>query len=296
VISGSTIDAPEEPTRANYIFIGWFTDNGTFAKRWDFATQTVTADITLYGKWVLIFTVTFDSNGGSAVEPETVTEGSMATRPALPIKFDFGFAGWYTDNTTFADKWDFATRKVASDITLYAKWVDFYEIVGVRWAEYNVNAFRTFATNPEDSGMFYQWNRSTAWPATGDVVGWDATNATGDSWESANDPCPAGWRLPTQEEQATLLDTDNVINEWTSLNSVNGHRFTDKVSGASIFFPAAGSRSGIDGTHYNVSINGFYWSSSQLSAIAAFSLNFTNGTISRGHYRYSGFSVRCVRQ
>jgi len=37
----------------------------------------------------------------------------------------------------------------------------------------------SFATNPEDPGMFYQWNRKTGWPATGSVTGWNNTTPVG---------------------------------------------------------------------------------------------------------------------
>jgi len=42
---------PENPEREGYGFSGWFTDNGTFAKKWDFKTDIVTQDTTLYAKW-----------------------------------------------------------------------------------------------------------------------------------------------------------------------------------------------------------------------------------------------------
>ncbi|MCL2562303.1 MAG: InlB B-repeat-containing protein [Rikenellaceae bacterium] len=47
----STIGEPEEPFRANHTFAGWFIDYEAFAEQWDFETQTVTEDVTLYAKW-----------------------------------------------------------------------------------------------------------------------------------------------------------------------------------------------------------------------------------------------------
>ena len=46
-----TIDAPEQPTRAGYYFDGWFADEA-LTTEWDFATDVVTEDVTLYAKWV----------------------------------------------------------------------------------------------------------------------------------------------------------------------------------------------------------------------------------------------------
>ncbi len=97
-------------------------------------------------------------------------------------------------------------------------------INGVRWAECNVAGFGVFAAKPEDPGMFYQWNRKTAWPATGTVSGWDSSNPAGNEWSAINDPSPSGWRLPTKEEQATLFNADKVSVLWTTLNGVDAYR------------------------------------------------------------------------
>lgn len=67
--------------------------------------------------------VTFESNGGSAVESQTVEEGNTVTEPAKPTKKDFVFAGWYKD-AALTKAWDFDTDKVSGPMTLYAKWVE----------------------------------------------------------------------------------------------------------------------------------------------------------------------------
>ena len=123
VEKGSLAAKPEDPTKADHTFAGWYTDNGTFAVAWDFAGDTVISDITLYAKWEAIeYTVVFESNGGSAVASQSVALGALVTKPGDPTKAGHTFAGWYTDNGTFAAAWDFAGAAVTSDITLYAKW------------------------------------------------------------------------------------------------------------------------------------------------------------------------------
>jgi len=172
-------------------------------------------------------------------------------------------------------------------------------INGVVWAECNVDATGTFAAKPEDYGMFYQWNRSKAWSATGaTVTGWDSTAPSGDTWDTANDPCPSGWRVPTKDEQATLFNPAYVTNVWTAVNGVNGQRFTDNVSGASIFLPAAGERD-LTGALTDAGIIGRYVSSSpRMSTEDVYILYFQINSAGTSEYflRNCGYSVRCVRQ
>ncbi|MDR0547779.1 MAG: leucine-rich repeat domain-containing protein [Dysgonamonadaceae bacterium] len=112
-------------------------------------------------------------------------------------------------------------------------------INGVRWATRNVDAPGTFAASPTSKGKIYQWNNKKAWAATGAVTGQNYSTApapVGSFWIKANDPSPKDWRVPTLNEIKSLLNTDRVKNEWTTLNGVSGRRFTDKTTGASIFF------------------------------------------------------------
>lgn len=75
-------------------------------------TVTVTAKI---------YTVTFDSQGGSTVDAQTVTEGGMAVKPDDPTRNGYTFGGWYTE-AECTTEYDFDTP-VTADIPLYAKWI-----------------------------------------------------------------------------------------------------------------------------------------------------------------------------
>ena len=169
-------------------------------------------------------------------------------------------------------------------------------INGVVWATRNVDAFGTFAATPESPGMFYLWNRSKAWSATGTVTGWDSSTPTGTTWEKVNDPSPAGWRVPTREELQTLSDTDKVTRLWTTQNGVNGYKFTDNTTGTSIFLPAAGLRNDSDGALLDVGSVGYYWSSTQYNSLFAYYLDFSSSYADWGYgaYRGNGLSVRPV--
>lgn len=71
----------------------------------------------------IIYTVSFDTNGGSAIESVKVTNGKYASQPADPTKPDSVFIGWYTD-ADLKTPYTFSSSAITSDITLYARWVD----------------------------------------------------------------------------------------------------------------------------------------------------------------------------
>ncbi len=121
VKKGGTITLPAEPTKTDFAFGGWFTDDNTFKNQFD-ATTSINADITLYAKWdVPDYTVTFDSKGGSEVKAVNVKKGGTITLPAEPTKTDFAFGGWFTDDNTFKNQFD-AKTSITANLTLYAKW------------------------------------------------------------------------------------------------------------------------------------------------------------------------------
>jgi uncharacterized repeat protein (TIGR02543 family) len=68
------------------------------------------------------YTVTFDSQGGSAVASQTVAHGGKVTEPTAPTRTSYTFGGWYKESGC-TNAWDFDTDTVTSDVTLYAKWM-----------------------------------------------------------------------------------------------------------------------------------------------------------------------------
>ncbi|MGI6375415.1 MAG: InlB B-repeat-containing protein [Anaerolineae bacterium] len=123
VVDGELATEPTPaPTRTGHTFDGWFTDNTTYTIEWDFATDAVAVDITLYAKWTpLSYTVTFDAQGGSAVAPQTVDHGGYASEPTAPTWTGHTFGGWFKD-AACTTPWLFAHDTVTGDVTLYAKW------------------------------------------------------------------------------------------------------------------------------------------------------------------------------
>ena len=112
---------PVQPIKDGFSFAGWYSDSA-LTNLWNFTTSKVTSDITLYAKWVPIeWTITFDTNGGSAIEKQKVNMYDFISEPSTPIKNGYTFAGWYSDSA-LTNPWNFTTSKVTSDMTLYAKW------------------------------------------------------------------------------------------------------------------------------------------------------------------------------
>ena len=153
---GETIRKPEDPTRKGYRLVGWYKDID-MQEVWDFDTDTVQGNMTLYAKWeeapggdglpggslwvlwlllglllaavlvVLLLmltrkTVRFETNCKTKIPQQKVRKGGYVQRPAEPSKNGRTFAGWFYD-PDFEERWDFENDKVQENLTLYAKWI-----------------------------------------------------------------------------------------------------------------------------------------------------------------------------
>ena len=70
-----------------------------------------------------MLSVSFDSNGGSAVESIKTLEGQQIVAPIEPEKEGYIFDGWYSDST-LTTPFDFNSTNIDNNIKLYAKWVE----------------------------------------------------------------------------------------------------------------------------------------------------------------------------
>lgn len=138
VVEGYAIEKPADPSKATYVFKGWYTQKSG-GSAYDFSAP-VYGDVTLYARWEMdpvwmalligmmnnqnkqetTYTVSFESNGGTPVTSQTVKQGETAVMPVDPDKSGFAFGGWYADAALMV-VYDF-TAAVNSDMVLYAKW------------------------------------------------------------------------------------------------------------------------------------------------------------------------------
>lgn len=81
------------------------------------------------------YTVIYNTNGGSAVDSATVSEGHKLTAPNAPAKDGYTFHGWYKD-AVFTNSWNFDTDTVTGNTTLYAKWAETAKLYGISGTVY----------------------------------------------------------------------------------------------------------------------------------------------------------------
>ncbi len=119
------VKIPEKPVREGYIFIGWYDASGNRVDGTDEKPVTtlsdITEDMTITAKWTKQSTITFDSKGGTEIEPITTETGEI-TLPDNPVKAGYSFMGWYTDE---AYTTPFDEKNISDSMTVYAKWSEY---------------------------------------------------------------------------------------------------------------------------------------------------------------------------
>ena len=121
VYAGSTIRKPSIPYRERAFFVGWYQD-AELVHSFSYG-MPVYSDLVLYAKWKPGYVISFDTNGGSYVDNDTVVVNGTAVLPDEPFKENAVFVGWY-DDMELTEEFDFGLTQITEDITLYAKWID----------------------------------------------------------------------------------------------------------------------------------------------------------------------------
>ena len=171
---------------------------------------------------------------------------------------------------------------------------------GLLWCEHNVGA-----STPYEHGLYFSWGNveghaegsgydfSDAVYAQTAGAALTGNIAVGNTYDMARHNMGAPYRLPTMGEFTEL--NSNCDSEWTDEDGVAGRRFTSRINGNSIFFPASGFYNGTSLS--NRGSNGLYWSSAWYSEAYARSLYFdSTGVNPQGNnLRRCGFTVRAVQ-
>ena len=149
---GEKAKRPADPVRKGYHLTGWYTDLD-HTREWDFKNDVVKGNMTLYAGWaegaapagggsptlwiclaaaaavlaVLVLLligkrrVTFQTNGGTALETVYVKRGGVVGQVLTPVKPGAMFDGWFSD-AAFTKPWDVEHDEVRGSMTLYARW------------------------------------------------------------------------------------------------------------------------------------------------------------------------------
>lgn len=104
---------------AGYQFVNW-SDGSTDNPRTDY---DVTEHVAVTANFSFLYTVTFDSQGGSGVPDQFVVSGGKVDYPAAPTKAGVYFAGWYKE-ASCDTIWHSNIDLISGNTTLYAKWND----------------------------------------------------------------------------------------------------------------------------------------------------------------------------
>ena len=196
----TTITAPTAPTKANYSFGGWYKESA-LTNTWDFATEKVIGNTTLFAKWAPInYAVSFEVDGGSTIANVNADYNTAITAPTAPTKANYSFGGWYKESA-LSNTWDFATEKVIGNTTLYAKWTPInyavsFEVDGGS-AIANVNAdYNTAITAP-----------TAPTKANYSFGGWYKESALSNTWDFATEK---------------VIGNTTLYAKWTSSNNGDG--------------------------------------------------------------------------
>ena len=260
-------------------------------------TQTITATVTTAGTYSISTTengVTFAATGTFAgTGAQTIVLNATDTPTAVGTN---AFALNTTPGCSFNRTTAAATPSVTSS-------------TGKTWMDRNLGATQvaTSSTDVASYGDLYQWGRNkdghqirtssqTAGPVAAGTEGVNFITSSispydwltvqdNNRWQTvgeANNPCPSGYRLPTETElnnERTAFSTNNAAGAYAS----------------ALKLPVAGLRNYSFGTLFYVGSNGYYWSSTVSGTSARYLNLYSSNANMSSNGRAYGFSVRCIK-
>jgi hypothetical protein len=124
------------PILEGYEFKGWFTTPaGTAGSEVNWNTP-ITGNVNLHAKWVQTRLISFNLNypdAGRNPDDVIIAVGDRVTNPVLPVREGWNLVGWYRTpqaaNTLDASqRWDFVADTVTTQMTLFAGWIEVFEV------------------------------------------------------------------------------------------------------------------------------------------------------------------------
>jgi uncharacterized protein (TIGR02145 family) len=265
--------------------------------------------------------LSLDINGSTGTAGQVLTADGAGTVTWQPAVAPTAGTMLYWNGTAWVNVPAGATGEVLTNINGVPTWekpaiptvgsTDVYNhATGKVWMDRNLGATQvaTSSTHAAAYGDLYQWGRGTdghqirtsgTTPTlsssntpghgnfiTASSIPYDWRNPqNGNLWQGVsgvNNPCPSGYRLPTEAEwNAERLS-------WSSNNAAGAFASPLKL-------PVSGYRYGSDGSLGNVGSYGVYWSSTVSGTYASY-LNFSSSdAYMSSYYRAYGFSVRCLK-
>lgn len=120
---GSKLDRPNNPSKSGSFFVGWFEDPN-YTDEFDFSTEVVKSDMTLYAKWGVknIITIHFEAMCEIEVYDRNLEEGTAIGELPKPSRPGYDFISWHTDESLSMSSKVYSDTVFHSTTTLYAKW------------------------------------------------------------------------------------------------------------------------------------------------------------------------------
>ncbi|MDM8162170.1 FISUMP domain-containing protein [Labilibaculum sp. K2S] len=154
-------------------------------------------------------------------------------------------------------------------------------------------------------GNYYQWGKKDAYANTSAIYGaWSRTPAADGTWsddsKTSRDPCPAGYRVPTENQWYGVANYNTAFRtgSWADDgNFTTALHFGPDAGTKTLTLPATGFRDHIDAAVWNRGAEGYYWSST-VSYTDAWAYRCQSSIASSGATtsRASGSSVRCISE
>ena len=263
--------------------------NAVIAVKDDKGTDSTEDDVILWS-WHIWLTdqpagQNYNNNAGTMMDRNLgATSAAKGDVGALGLLYQWGRKDPFLGSSSISD-----VTEAASTVTWPASVESISETGTI---EYAVSHPTTFITrNTVNNDWYYPSSEDT------DDTRW----TTSESEKSIYDPCPAGWRVPDGGAEGVWVKAlGSSESQYRTYDTTSkGMNFSgDFGTDLSIWYPAAGSRNGSDGSLYSVgSYSGRYWSATP-NGINSYLLYFNSyGSVlpSSSDFRALGYLVRCIQ-